>query len=82
MKRLTAGLLTLLAAGLLAAAPVSAAKKHSTHPAASTCKQIKDAVASGKSEDDVAKDLKVSPEQVKKCTAPAPAHKKTSKKTM
>ncbi len=82
MKRLTTGLLTLLAVGLLVAAPASAARRHAAHHAGPTCKQIKDAMASGKSADDVAKDMKVTPERVKKCTAPAPAHKRTSKKAM
>jgi len=40
-----------------------------------SCKQIKDAIAAGKSEEDVQKDLNVTATRVKSCTAPAPAHR-------
>lgn len=39
-----------------------------------SCQQIKDAIAAGKTEDDVTKDLHVSAGRVKQCTAPAAAH--------
>ena len=62
----------LLAAAAMVGSPAMAAK----HAARNTvsCKQIKDALASGKSEDDVAKDLKVSASRVKSCTAPTTKH--------
>jgi hypothetical protein len=82
VKRTSVGLLALLAAGLLVAAPVSAAKRHAARHAGPTCKQIKDAIASGKSADDVAKDMKVSATRVKNCTEPAPHAKKSTKKAM
>jgi len=43
-----------------------------------------DAIAAGKSEEDVQKDLKVTATRVKSCTAPAPAHRgkrRAAKKT-
>ena len=82
MKRTSVGLLALLAAGLLVAAPVSAAKRRAARHAGPTCKQIKDAIASGKSADDVAKDMKVSATRMKSCTEPAPHAKKSAKKAM
>ena len=36
-----------------------------------SCKEIKDAMAAGKSADDVAKDLNVTSARVKACTAPS-----------
>ena len=82
MKRTSVGLLALLAAGLLVAAPVSAATRRAARHAGPTCKQIKDAIASGKSADDVAKEMKVSATRVKNCTEPAPHAKKSTKKAM
>jgi len=76
--RSSTGILPLLAAGLLVAAPVSAGT-HAAHHTVS-CKQIKDAMASGKSADDVAKEMKVSATHVKNCTAPAHHAKKAPKK--
>jgi hypothetical protein len=71
------GLLCLVAAGSLVGSPVLAAKKAARHTV--TCKQIKDAMDSGKSADDVAKDLKVSAARVKNCTMPPAKHgKKTA----
>ena len=50
-----------------AAAPASATKaKHTQHHV--TCKQIKDAIDSGKSSEDVQKDLHVTSARVKSCT--------------
>lgn len=81
MKRmgLGMGMLCLLAAGSLVGSPVLAAKKTTHHTV--SCKQIKDAIDSGKSTDDVAKDMKVSASRVKsiaKDGCPAPKHKKTT----
>ena len=42
----------------------------STSPKVS-CKEIKDAMAAGKTAEDVEKDMKVSASRVKSCTAPA-----------
>lgn len=70
MRRLGLSLVTLLAAGSLLASPVMAKRAHVV-----PCKQIKDAIAAGKSQDDVAKDLKTTAAHVKACTSPAPAKK-------
>ena len=77
MKRI--GVMMVLATAVLVGSPALAAHKR---PSVS-CKQIKDAIAAGKSEEDVQKDLKVSATRVKNCTAPAPAKhgKKSAKKT-
>ncbi|TMB40786.1 MAG: hypothetical protein E6J55_20220 [Deltaproteobacteria bacterium] len=77
MKRI--GVMMVLATAVLVGSPALAAHKR---PSVS-CKQIKDAIAAGKSEEDVQKDLKVSAARVKSCTAPAPAKrgKKSAKKT-
>jgi len=73
------GVMMVLATAVLVGSPALAAHKR---PSVS-CKQIKDAIAAGKSEEDVQKDLKVSAARVKSCTAPAPAKrgKKSAKKT-
>jgi len=55
---------SLVAATALMASPAVAKTHHRV-----TCKQIKDALAGGKSEDEVAKDLKVSASTVKHCSA-------------
>jgi hypothetical protein len=60
-----------LVVGSLVASPALAHKK-AKQPAVS-CKEIKDAMAAGKTADDVAKDLKTTAKRVKTCTAPAPA---------
>ncbi|TMA70645.1 MAG: hypothetical protein E6J69_01800 [Deltaproteobacteria bacterium] len=77
MKRI--GVMMVLATAVLVGSPALAAHKR----ASVSCKQIKDAIAAGKSEEDVQKDLKVSAARVKSCTAPAPAKrgKKSAKKT-
>jgi len=71
----------LLAAGLVGSPAV--AKHVGRHVVMVPCKDIKAALASGKSEEDVQKELKVSAKRVKSCTAPAPAKqgKKSDKKT-
>jgi hypothetical protein len=65
-----------LAVVALMGAPAMATKKK---PSVS-CKEIKDAVASGKSADDVAKDMNVSASRVKSCTTPSTKHHKSSTK--
>jgi hypothetical protein len=72
VKRIGTGLLALIAAASLAGSPALAAKRAARHTV--TCKQIKDALDSGKSADDVAKDLKVSAARVKSCTTPPAKH--------
>jgi hypothetical protein len=69
--------MSVLGAAILAGTPALAAKR-AAHTV--TCKAIKDAIASGKSADEVAKDLKVSETKVKNCTATPPAHHKRSSK--
>ena len=77
MKRTGFMVLSLLGAAVLVGSPAAHAKKaHHGVP----CKEIKDAVASGKSEEDVAKDMKTSVDHVKSCTNPAPAHHHAPKK--
>ena len=79
MKRTSSMSLILLAAAVLVGSP--AFGKHTAKHSVS-CKQIKDAIAAGKSEDDVEKELKVSASRVKSCTAPPAKHTKhTDKKT-
>jgi hypothetical protein len=46
-----------------------------------SCKDIKAALASGKSADDVATDLKTTSKHVQDCQAPAKKHKKAKKQT-
>jgi len=72
---------SVLAAAVLLGSPALAAKRSARHSTVS-CKQIRDAIASGKSADDVAKDMKVSSARVKNCTAPpAKHHRKGTSKT-
>ena len=73
MKAIGLGV-SVLAAAMLVGSPALAAKR--SHHSTVSCKQIKDAMASGKSADDVAKDMKVSSERVKSCTAPPAKHHK------
>ncbi|HLK12615.1 MAG TPA: hypothetical protein VKW76_14660 [Candidatus Binatia bacterium] len=72
MKRISIGLFALAAATALVASPALAKKAHHT---AVTCQKIKDAIASGKTADDVAKEMKVSAARVKACTTPAKPRK-------
>ena len=65
-------IVALLAAGSLVATPALA--KHKGGKPAVSCKEIKDAIASGKTEDDVVKDLKTTSSHVKSCTAPPKKH--------
>jgi DNA-binding NarL/FixJ family response regulator len=82
MRRISTGLAVALAAVSLGAAPAAAAtSKYKVHSRRVSCIEIKDAIASGKSTDQVAKDLKVSETRVKSCKidaaklAPKPAQK-------
>ncbi len=81
MKRIGVMMVAVLATAVLVGSPASAAHKRMARTTVS-CKQIKDAIAAGKSEEDVEKDMKVSAKRVKSCTAPAPAKKhRAAKKT-
>jgi len=81
VKRIGVMVVAALAMAGLVGSPASAAHKRMSKSTVS-CKQIKDAIAAGKSEEDVQKDLKVSASRVKSCTAPAPAKKhRAAKKT-
>jgi len=64
---------SVLAVASLVGSPVLARAKQAAQPKVS-CKEIKDAVAGGKTADEVAKDLKVSASRVKSCTAPPATH--------
>ena len=66
----------LLMAGLATAVFVASPAMATTKPAKHTvsCKQIKDAIAAGKSADEVAKDLKTTDAHVKSCTTPSAKH--------
>ena len=80
MKRIGVMVVAAAATAVLVGSPASAAHKRATV----SCKQIKDAIAAGKSEEDVQKDLNVTATRVKSCTAPAPAHRgkrRAAKKT-
>ena len=75
MKQVVRSFLLMAVAGMLAASPVLAKTPMKHKPV--TCKQIQEAIKSGKSAEDVAKELKVSAARVKHCTQPAkPAAKK------
>ena len=83
MKRIGVMVVAAAATAVLVGSPASAAHKRMARATVS-CKQIKDAIAAGKSEEDVQKDLKVTATRVKSCTAPAPAHRgkrRAAKKT-
>ena len=75
MRRISVGLLSLVAAMMLAASPVVAKTQHKV-----SCKQIKEALASGKSAEEVATDLKTSVSRVNQCSKPSAkkSHKSTS----
>jgi hypothetical protein len=78
VNRIGLALGCLVAAAAVAGSPVLAAKKATHHTV--SCKEIKDAVAAGKTADEVAKDLKVSASRVKTCTTPSTKHHKTTHK--
>ena len=71
MKRISVMVMAVVAAMLVGSPAV--AKRVVRHVVVVPCKDIKAALASGKSEEDVQKELKVSAKRVKSCTAPAPA---------
>jgi hypothetical protein len=70
VKRTGLALISLLAAAVLVGSPALAARK--AHHAAVSCAKIKEAMAAGKTAEDVEKEMKVSAATVKRCTA-APA---------
>jgi len=72
VKRISVVVVSLLVIGSLLASPAVARKRAARHTV--SCKQIKEAVASGKSAEDVAKEMKVSEARVKACTAPPVKH--------
>ncbi len=76
MKRTGLALVSLLATAVLVGSPALAAHRKAHHPAV-PCAKIKDAIAAGKTAEDVEKDLNVSAARVKSCTA---APSKGSKK--
>jgi len=77
LKTIGLALVSALTVLALVTSPAIAAKKKA--PAVS-CKQIKDAMASGKTAEEVEKDLNVSAARVKSCTAPSAKHHKTTHK--
>ena len=82
MKRVMTTAIAAISLLAVAGAPAFATTaKHTKHHV--TCKQIKEALDSGKSSEDVQKDLHVTEAHVKQCTTPtakktkAPAEKKS-----
>jgi len=71
VKRTGLTLASLLAAAVLVGSPALAARK-GAHHATVSCAKIKEAMAAGKTAEDVEKEMKVSGATVKRCTA-APA---------
>lgn len=65
MKRTGIVLVSLLASSVLVGSPAVA----KTHRATVPCSKIKEAIAAGKTADDVAKEMNVSAARVKSCTA-------------
>ncbi len=76
MKTIGLTVLSALTALALVASPALATKKKASGP---TCAQIKDAMKSGKTAEEVEKDLNTTAAKVKNCTAPAKHHKTTHK---
>ena len=70
--RSSALVMALLATAVFVASPATAAKRAAKHTV--PCKQIKEAIAGGKSAEDVAKDLKTTDAHVKACTTPSAKH--------
>ena len=77
MKTIGFAILSALTALALVSSPALATKKKA--PSVS-CKQVKDAMASGKTAEEVEKDLNVSASKVKSCTTPSSKHHKTTHK--
>jgi hypothetical protein len=67
VKRTGLALVSLLAAAVLVGSPALAA--HKAHHSTASCTKIKEAMAGGKTAEDVQKEMKVSAETVKHCTA-------------
>jgi len=81
VKRIGVTMVAALATAVLVGSPALAAHKRMARSTVS-CKEIKDAIAAGKSEEDVQKEKNVSAARVKSCTTPAPAKKhRAAKKT-
>jgi len=81
VKRIGLAMVAALATAVLVGSPALAAHKRMARSTVS-CKEIKDAIAAGKSEEDVQKEKNVSAARVKSCTTPAPAKKhRAAKKT-
>jgi len=76
LKTIGLSLLCALTALALVTSPALAAKKKASGP---TCTQIREAMKSGKTAEEVEKDLNVTAARVKGCTAPAKHHKTTHK---
>jgi len=74
MERMRVVFVSLLAAAALVASPVVAKTRHRTGV---PCKRIQEEIASGKTADEVAKELKTSAARVKTCTTPKSAAKTT-----
>ena len=70
MKRTGLALVSLLATVVLVGSPALAARKG--HRAGTSCAKIKEAMAAGKTAEEIEKEMKVSAETVKHCTT-APA---------
>ena len=68
MKRTGLALVSLLAAAVLVGSPALATHK-AAHHATVSCAKIKEAMAAGKTAEDVEKEMKVSAATVKRCTA-------------
>ena len=77
MKRIGLAAVSVLTAVALMGSPAFATKKKA--PSVS-CQQIKDAMASGKTAEEVEKDLNVSSSRVKGCTTPSKKHHKATHK--
>jgi hypothetical protein len=75
MKRIMMAAVPFLAASLLVVSPAAATRREST------CHKVKAELASGKSESDVAKDLKISKSAVDHCVAKKMASAKPHSKS-
>jgi len=69
VKRTGLALISLLAAAVLVGSPAALAARKGHH-ATVPCSKIKDAIAAGKTPEDVEKEMNVSAARVKSCTAP------------
>ena len=78
MRRSGSLIVVAMALGALMAAPALAHKKKAAHPAV-PCKDIKEAMGTGKTADEVAKELNTTAAHVKSCTTPPKHHGSTHK---